>query len=296
MIKNDALLIDIGGTKTELEFKNVKTKYENKSFKSFEELMKFYLTNNPMSPQALAIAAAGPVQDNICKLTNLPWVINLEKIRNSFFPYLSEDKTFLLNDLEAFAWYPKSLQKFSQEIIKITKDTSWMEKGNYAVISVGTGLGVAMSFYNKKQDTYQIIPTECGHSIRTMDNTKRTWEDLLSGEGLVNLYNFLENNLDKIKNTKELAILAELKDPLALKAIDTFFYNLAFFAQNMALIGFPQKGIYLSGGILAAFLKFTDPSIFINTFRDNRKMKDLLLDIPLYLIEDSAPIKGLRNL
>lgn len=296
MITNNALLIDVGGTKTELEFRNIKTKYENKNFKSFGELLKAYLDKNPISPRILAIAAAGPVHDNICKLTNIPWLIDLNNIKNSFFPYLSEDKIFLLNDLEAFALYPKSLNEFSPEMLKITKNIPWREKGNYTVISVGTGLGVAMAFYNETQNSYHIIPTESGHSIRTIENTKGTWEDLLSGEGLVNIYNRLKNNPDEITNTMDLVSLAESKDPLAIKSVNIFFENLAFFAQNIALIGHPQKGIYLSGGIIAAFYKFADPSIFINTFRNNHKMKDLLSDIPLYLIEDSAPIKGLRQL
>lgn len=296
MITANALLIDIGGTSTEVEFKNKKQKFNNNKFNSFEELLANYLINNPVHPNALAIGAAGPVKNKICKLTNLPWSIDIEKIRQSFFPYLSKDKVFLLNDLEAFAWYPMNIKETSSEIIRITNDTPWVEKGNYSVIAVGTGLGAAMAFYNQKEDTYQVVPTESGHTTRTIENKKNTWEDFLSGQGLVDLYNSLDEIPKEISNTRELNALVKDKDPLAIETINIFFYNLGIFAQNIALTMIPQKGIYLSGGIVSVFYSFCDKSILIESFRDNNKMKYLLQEIPLYLVEDSAPLKGLRQL
>ena len=281
-IKN-ALLIDIGGTKTELEYDNKIAKYENKNYASFENLLEDFLGEISIAPNILGIAAAGPVKDGVCKLTNLPWIINLEKIRNDFFPEISLENTFLLNDLEAATWYPKNLG--DKEI-----------KGNYAVISVGTGLGVAFACYNKKTNDYFIVPTEAGHTIRSIGN-KESWEDVLSGKGLLNYYNdlCLRENKKYLTNTKEFYQLASDNDINSLKAINIFFHNLAIFAQNIALTTIPQKGIYLTGGIISNFNKFINISDFKNTFKENLKMNALLEDIPLFFLNASTPLKGLKS-
>jgi glucokinase len=283
MIQRNALLIDIGGTKTEIEYDNKITKYENKNYEFFEDLLKDFLRENSVTPNILGIAAAGPVKDGICELTNLFWIIDLKKIRNNFFPEISLENVFLLNDLEAAAWYLKSLG--DKEI-----------KGNYAVISVGTGLGVAFACYNKKINDYFIVPTEAGHTLRSIGN-KESWEDLLSGKGLLNYYNdlCLSENKKYLTNTKELYQLASDNDIHSLKAVNIFFHSLALFAQNIALITIPQKGIYLTGGIISNFNKFINISDFENTFKENLKMNALLKDIPLFFLDGSTPLKGLKS-
>lgn len=282
MKTKNALLIDIGGTKTEIEYDNKITKYENINYNSFENFLEDFLSENSISPNILGIAAAGPVKNGICKLTNLSWMIDIKKIRNTYFPEISLDNTFLLNDLEAAAWYPKNLE--DKNI-----------KGNYAVISVGTGLGVAFACYNKKRNEYFIISTEAGHTIRNIGNGE-TWEDVLSGQGLLNYYNdfCLSENKKYLTNTKELYQLAVDNDFDSLKAVNIFFHNLALFAQNIALTTIPQKGIYLTGGIVSNFNKFINISDFQETFQGNRKMADLLKDIPLFFLEGSTPLKGLK--
>jgi glucokinase len=283
MKTKNALLIDIGGTKTEIEYDNKITKYENKNYDSFENFLEDFLSENSISPNILGIAAAGPVNDGICKLTNLSWMIDIKKIRNTYFPEISLDNTFLLNDLEAAAWYPKNLE--DKNI-----------KGNYAVISVGTGLGVAFACYNKKRNEYFIIPTEAGHTIRNIGNGE-TWEDVLSGQGLLNYYNdfCLSENKKYLTNTKELYQLASKNDFDSLKAVNIFFQNLALFAQNLALITNPQQGIYLTGGIVSNFYKFITLSDFERTFKNNQKMESFLKNIPVYFIEGSAPLKSLQT-
>ncbi len=283
MIKRNTLLIDIGGTKTELEYDNKITKYENKNYDSFENLLEDFLSGNYISPNILGVAAAGPVNDGICKLTNLPWIINIEKIRNDFFPEISKEKSFLLNDLEAAAWYPKNL-----------KDE--YPNGNYLVISSGTGLGAAFACYITKENKYFIVPTEAGHTLRNAEK-KESWEDILSGKGLLNSYNDLCLNENKkyLTNTKELYQLASENDFDSLKAVNIFFQNLALFAQNLALITNPQQGIYLTGGIVSNFYKFITLSDFERTFKNNQKMESFLKNIPVYFIKGSAPLKGLQT-
>lgn len=279
-IKN-ALLVDIGGTKTEFEYRNIIVKYENINYSSFESILTNFLNDNSIKPDFFAIAAAGPIKEGICKLTNLSWIIDINKIHQTFFSYLSKNKIFLLNDLEASAWYPKDINDSQR-------------KAHYAVISVGTGLGVAFALYNKWNNDYLIIPGEAGHTYRNIDN-RETWEDILSGEGLVRMYNSLNKKENKITTTKELHILAAAQDPNAIKTINNFFYNLGIFSQNIALTIIPQKGIYLTGGIVNNFYYFINPSSLKDSFNESKKMQEILKDIPLYFLEGSAPLKGLKS-
>lgn len=238
MIK-EALLMDIGGSKTE-------------------------------------IAAAGPVKDGLCQMTNLKWTIDLEKIRKNYFPWLKSDACILMNDLEAAAW------------------SVLANKDNFLIISAGTGLGAAFGYYDKLKDDWLILPSEAGHILKD----SASWEDCLSGTGLLEIYrsqgkNHLQDS--SIKDTRQLYELASKKDFLALTSLEIYFTQLGKFAQILALTSLPRAGIYFTGGIISNFHPFTNKKFLEDAFTNNKKMGDLLQEIPLYFTDDSAPVRGLET-
>lgn len=282
-MKEQALLMDIGGTKTELVFRAKKEILLNKNFSSFEELLSFWLKKEKLKENQigfLGLAVAGPVKKRTCQMTNLAWFIDLEKIKDSFFPHMDDSSLLLLNDLQAAAW---SLLRERDLLAR---------KDNFAIISAGTGLGAAYGFYQEGNEKWLITPSEAGHILK--DESDSSWEDALSGAGLLESYGKATGK--SLENTKELSQLARQGDKEALDVINIYFLNLAKFAQMIGLLALPRAGIYLSGGIISNFYSFTDKEAFRRAFKSNPQMKEILQEIPLYLAHPSAPLLGLEEL
>jgi len=86
------------------------------------------------------LGIAGPVRDGRCEATNLPWVVDSQKIAVEFnIPRVS-----LINDLEANAYGIGALEAKDFEILNQGIPGS---QGNRAVISAGTGLGEAVLYW-----------------------------------------------------------------------------------------------------------------------------------------------------
>lgn len=283
-MSKQALLIDIGGSKTEIDCLGKRRRFANKDFKSFENLLDYWLEGDKAITKKisfLALAVAGVVNDGLCQMTNLKWTIDLDKIRKKYFPWIKPEASLLLNDLEAAAW-------------SVLEKRQNLPKENFLMISAGTGLGAAFGYYDSLSEDWLIVPSEAGHILRD----SASWEDCLSGAGLLEIYRSVEgksidNSLD---DSHKLYELAAKKDPVALVALESYFSQLGKFAQILALTSLPRAGIYLTGGIISNFFPFADEKILRDSFTNNKKMGDLLQEIPLYFTNDSAPVRGLEIL
>ena len=91
-------------------------------------------------PDAMCLAAAGPVVDGSIKVTNNHWEVSSEHLASSF----DVDAVRLLNDFEAIAYSLPFIAAEDRTVIGRTQGVALAGRDfNVAVLGPGTGLGVA---------------------------------------------------------------------------------------------------------------------------------------------------------
>ncbi len=301
---------DIGGTKTELAlFEDVKTrkiikmdKFPSKDFTTLEEIIQKFLSSSSIKPTEACFGIAGPIENNTCHTTNLPWVIAGKKIET----LLNIASVYLINDLEANAWGISCLKE--DELYTLAKGDK-TQIGNRALISAGTGLGEAGLYFDGKNH----IPfaSEGGHcNFAPTDELEIeiwrylhqkynhvSYERLLCGAGLLNIYRFFID----VKKEKELSELADKfskMDPaqciyeygstgkcsVCKKAIEKFISIYGSESGNVALKFLALGGVYIGGGIAPKMLDNLKNGHFLESFIQKGRFNKLLSNIPVQVI------------
>ncbi len=149
--------------------------------------------------QSACFGLPGPVNGRSVQLTNLPWVVDAQKIEQA----CSIQSVHFVNDFYAAANGVQSLAE--DDVIALYSPPEQMTNaGNRLVIGAGTGLGVAPLFYDGKN--YLPVNSEGGHfDFAPISETQQlllTWlwqrwphvsyERVLSGPGLEALYHFFK--------------------------------------------------------------------------------------------------------
>ncbi len=303
---------DIGGTKSRLAIFDlasfpkpiIEHSYPSNEYGSFTEIVQDLISKHVGPIAYAAFGIAGPILGRSCKTTNLPWQIDADQLEQAF-PITS---VHLLNDLEATAYGISALD--AGDLYTLQQGNSDAH-GNRAVIAAGTGLGQAGMFW----DGNRHIPfaTEGGHgdfapgsdleiallSYLKADTNNLCWEDLLSGPGLVSIYNFLlsqspDQPQNHIHTAEEISMRAEQgQDQLCVKSLEIFTRMYGAEAGNLALKMMATGGIYLGGGIAPKILPWLKQPPFLTAFRQKGKMQDLMRSIPVRVIlNDRAALYG----
>lgn len=306
---------DIGGTKTilalaeaekgDIEFLHLKW-YESRNHDSLEKIIEQFLREVIIdrSCTVASFGIAGAVKDGRCRTTNLPWAVDAEKVAFA----LGLKKVSLVNDFTAATL---GIPCLNESDLYVLNEGKRVDKGPIAVIGAGTGLGEGAAFYSEADEAYAVISSEGGHCsfsptsdeemelLRFLMNKLGhvSFERLLSGQGLVNIYEFLVHRFSGESNA---SIAEEMKindpaavitrhamdgsDKLAGKALDLFIAIYGSEAGNVALKFLPYGGLYIGGGIAPKIASRLGGSDFIKAFLDKGRMKDLLSHIPVSVV------------
>jgi glucokinase len=199
------LIGDIGGTNARFALANPESSgyahsenFQCRDFPAIEQALHRYLDQAGVGrPDAICLAAAGPVTGGSIRLTNNHWVIDSAALQDAFGPV----PVSLINDFEAVAHSLPLLG--DQDLVAIGPGVPRLEGNDsfkVGVLGPGTGLGVAGLFSKKGVQTH--VVGEGGHvgfSPATADQVLvhtllmkkmgRVFnEALLSGPGLENVY------------------------------------------------------------------------------------------------------------
>jgi glucokinase len=299
------LLADVGGTNarfvllTTLRRDIIQKRVLNlksKDFSDFFSLLLEALSVFKVEPRdtVACIAVAGPVFKGRARLTNLGWEIDERKIKAKF-PF---KKLILANDLFAGS---ASLAKLKKKDLRYVKEGR-SNKGVSIAIFCGTGLGVGVLV---KEKPLTLISTEAGHiffqaldrfDLKFLDFLKEkqkelSYEEVLSGRGLENLYEFFHGER---LSAPMITALAKKQDERAGQAVKTYFKYLGRFCSQLALCYLPLGGIYLSGGVINALIDFLFEkeykSVFMENFLSSSKLNFLLEELPIYAIGHPFPV------
>lgn len=308
------LAADIGGTKTLLQISSVDGEvlfnqyFVSSEFASFDDLLVGFLNRLPadyLPIDSACLAVAGPITGRTAKVTNLPWQIDADVLCQT----LPLQQVLLIND---FAAVGEGIACLNPEDLTVLQAGKADLSTPRAVIGAGTGLGQA--FMTPTQAGWQVWATEGGHTdFAPTDALQQqllhfllqqylhvSYERLLSGMGLVNIYQFLSDfqqtalQFDSTTDIPaQISKLACRNVPLARQTMQLFVDIYGAQAGNLALTLMPRGGLYLAGGIVSKNQQLFSDGRFMRAFLAKGRMQTLLEDIPVYLIRSSET--GLRG-
>jgi glucokinase len=316
---------DVGGTKTVLalyesgvgQLEKVKeATFPSAEFPSLDAICIEFLNRIPdVTLRVACFGVPGAVVDRKCKTTNLPWQLDESELETT----LKVPRVKLLNDLQAGGFGMLHLEQSELSVLNPGRAT----KGNMAVIAAGTGLGEGMLFFDGEK--YHPVASEGGHSTFAPQNDLEyelrrflarriggdeqhvSWERVLSGPGLGNVYDFLkmkgvhEESPDvaaKIKAGADKGSVVGVEamkggDKLCTAAADMFASLYGAEAGNVALKFLATGGVFVGGGIAPKLLPVLQRGAFVKAFVDKGRFTGLLQNIPVHVaLNDKAPLLG----
>lgn len=303
---------DIGGTTTRLAYfrdagnglESVAAEhYASREHSSLAAIVQtFVAKHDALTPERACLGIAGPVREGRVLTPNLPWVVDAGELAG----LLGLARIALINDLEANAYGIPLLDEADFAVLNPGRPDP---TGPMAVISAGTGLGEAIAIWNGT--AHRPLPTEGGHADFAPRNELETdlllylraehgrvsYERVLSGPGLRNIYRFLRDSRHLPENpavVKEMnqgdapaaiarAALAE-NCPLCTQSLDLFVSLYGAEAGNIALRTLATGGVYLGGGIAPKIIDRLNGPAFMLAFTAKGRLSPLLETIPVRVI------------
>ncbi len=310
---------DIGGTNARLAYFQPQNGhlrliseriFPSREYSELGEIVSKFLEDSSTPPEMACFGIAGPVHHGRVETSNLPWIIEQSRLAKQ----IRLPGTLLINDLEANAWGIGALS--SQDLVPLNEVVP--SDGNQAVIAPGTGLGEAGLYWNGNR--HEVFACEGGHTDFAPQGELQiellrflagryghvSYERILSGPGLVNVYEFLRGKgcgdepagfADRLALPDAAAEISRAAlngtNPLAEKALDVWISVYGAEAGNLALKAMAIGGLYLSGGISPKILSKLKGPIFMRSFLEKGRLRPLLESIPVQVVmNDKAGLLG----
>jgi glucokinase len=248
-------------------------------------ILERWLSETGVRPRGACLALAGPVHENRCVATNLPWVVDGAELGARLgFPVR------IINDFHAAAL--GILRLSTGDRVQIGGGPP--APGPIAVLGAGTGLGEALLLPGGL-----VVPGEGGHAEFGPTNERElrlarwlferegraSWEHVLSGPGLVRLAAFAAED----SGTTPPPWLADDDAPrrvaTELPAVATWFAELyGIAAGNAALRTLPRGGVWLCGGIAPTLLPLLQAGGFRRRFEAKGKVSPAIATLPAFVV------------
>ncbi len=315
---------DIGGTKTRLAVfgdadapPRFEQRYASADTPALEPLIERFLTDaraalgaHPTFETA-CFAVAGPIEGRRVQVTNLPWSIDADTLSRAF----AIPRVRLLNDFAAAAYGLDALQPDALATLQAGEPRADAPR---VILGAGTGLGIAYVLREAAID--HPLAGEGGHggfAPRSAEGIalwqylharvgRVTLEHVLSGAGLLRIYDFL---LQRGGHAESPALRAELAegdapaaitryalergDPLALAALDLFIGCYGAAAGDHALNVMARGGVFVAGGIAPKILPRLAAGGFIAAFNDKARFAEVMRRVPVHVVLDERlPLCG----
>lgn len=308
MFDKPLLIGDIGGTNARFAIAQPDDASYSKelvllceNFDSAELAIEHYLQEvGSARPQGICLAVAGPVTGGTAKLTNNSWTFNEQLLGDSY----SCEKVRLLNDFEAIALGLVELR--ADEITFVgSVEMPHEHRGEFTLAVVGPGTGLGAATLVKRQGQLFPLSCEAGHVGFAPESVLQVSllqilgekfgrvsdERLVSGVGLVNLYNALANIRGVLaEDYKAADVFASAdSDPLARESIDIFFELLGQVSGNFVLSAGAFDGLYIGGGIIRRYPDLLQSSAFRNGFENKGRHSVLMREVPTALVNHPYP-------
>ena len=302
---------DVGGTSTRLAFftvedgrlnLEVEKDYSSRRHKSLDEIVGEFVSHHRLAIELACFGIAGPVQNGRVQTPNLPWIVDQETISRE----LRIPTAWLINDLVANT---HGIMTLEGKDFTVLNPGAANATGNAAVISAGTGLGEAGAYWDGNR--YHPFACEGGHTDFAPRNELEfelaryllmkfghaSWERVVSGPGLLNVFDFLRNTghgeapewlIAEMEEKDPSAVISQAglegKSELCARALEIFICCFGAEAGNLALKLLATGGVYIGGGIAPKIIQKLKEPAFLEAFTQKGRFKHLLEAIPVRVI------------
>ncbi len=304
---------DIGGTKAHLALyapgsqpraPAAEDRLPTNGSPSLEAILRTFLDRAGARPERCVLGIAGPVHDNACITTNLPWHVD----GNALSGALGAPVT-LLNDLEATA---HGLPVLGPDDLATLQDGVRAD-GNRAIIAAGTGLGEALVRWDGAR--WHPMASEGGHTDfgprDALEDELLQWlrghygrvsyERVLSGPGLADLYRFFRETrrgdepagvamrFDRAEQPAAIVTETALDGSCerARLVLERFVSIYGAEAGNLALKAMALGGVFVGGGIAPRMLPALTRGGFVRAFFEKGRLSPVLTRIPVSVVLDA---------
>ena len=305
---------DIGGTNARLALYDVENGefklahmaiFPSRQYSGLDQIVTEFVKTIGQQPTQACFGIAGPVTDGRVEASNLPWIIESRRLAEE----LKIAKAVLINDLEATGWGVGALS--SKDLVPLNNviSISGTIGGNQAVIAAGTGLGEGCLYWDGSR--YHVFASEGGHCDFAPQGDLQvelykylqaryghvSCERVLSGPGLVNVFDFLRDTgrgkpadwlvAEMTESDAAAAISnAAMKKqcPMCEQALDIFVTVFGAEAGNLALKIKATGGVFLAGGIAPKILPKLATPMFLEAFLSKGRLRHLMEIMPIQVI------------
>ena len=260
------LVADIGGTNSRLalaptgsvELTSTRS-YVNADYKCFDNVISDYLSNSNATVKQLVIAMAGPVRNNVGRLTNLDWEINGNKLAQSF----GTVPALVINDLTALGH--SALKLAPNQVSPIVNQPVINHRQKQAlVIGIGTGFnvspviefgGVSVCAEVEAGHTtlFSSILLELENLMTGMSHAFSTVESLFSGRGRRQFMSLLTG--ERVDSASMFIDKQGILENQAYDhALDRYAELIGMLIAEFKVSYLPHDGIFLAGGVARSSL------------------------------------------
>ena len=249
-------------------------------------------------PRVGAVAIAAAITGDFIQMTNHPWSFSVAALRGR----LGFERLIAINDFTAVAL---ALPRLSATDRMQVGGSGPIEGKPIAVLGPGSGLGA--SGLVSTDSGWVALTAEGGHATMPPANDRESAvldlmrehfdhvsaERVLSGPGLVNLYNALAA-IDRVPAAPYTAAqITDLgigaSDPLCREATEMFCAMLGTVAGNLVLTLGAQGGVYIAVGIVPRLGERFVDSGFRLRFEAKGRMQPYLAAVPAYVVTHRLP-------
>jgi glucokinase len=313
---------DIGGTSARLGLFEVddagmrpvaREVYRCREFGALEDIVARFRSRYDLAVQGATIGIAGPVVQGSVVTPNLPWHVHSRSLARA----MGVTRVELINDLVANAYGAAALSPKDFEVLQTGQPDP---EGHACILSAGTGLGQAGFFFDGS--VRRPMPSEGGHADFAPQNDLEiellrflqgrfghvSYERVLSGPGLVNIFEFLthtgrgesseslDRELSQASGGAAGAISRAAQSGTSSRAslaLDQFVAIYGAAAGNLALTFKATGGVYIGGGIAPQILPRLRGELFLKAFLDKGRMRPLLEAVTIQVIlNDECALLG----
>jgi glucokinase len=302
---------DVGGTNARLATVDVdgrsarivkEHKYPSRDYPGLAPIVRRFCEEAASRPDRACFGIACALVGEDCSAPNLPWTINVKKLAAD----IEIPRTTIINDFAAVGY---GIDLLAPTDLATLQEGTRESRGPIVVMGAGTGLG--QGFLVWEGDHYRVLASEAGHGdfapraklqagiLQFLEGKfhRVSWERLLSGPGLVNIYHYLVASAvapeqatvkDEMAREDPAAVITRhglaKTDCLSDRALDLFSEIFGAQAGNLALTVVATGGVYLAGGIAPKIVERLRASPFMMAFRDKGRLSELLSHIPVHVV------------
>ena len=301
------LLGDIGGTNArwawqashDADLQDISVQPCGASASLQESASQYLQLHGHQNPKWAGIGIATAITGDEVRMTNNAWAFSIAGFRKS----LGLERCLVINDFTSLAL---SLPALKATDLRAIGGGAAVHGQAIGLLGPGTGLGVS-GLIADAQGQYNALSGEGGHvTLAAADDReaaiisilRKTFahvsaERVLSGPGLVNLYNAVcavEGKAAQAFSPADVTDKALAKsDAQCVAAIEYFTRFLGSVSGNLALTLGSLGGLYIGGGIVPRLGAAFDDALFRQQFEAKGRYQALLQTVPVWLITASTP-------